>query len=127
MRKALIVLVALWAMVAFASGAMGQEKKDETQTPAAEKAKPEKPKASKPMRAYGTVAAYEAGKTVTVKGTKGKEWTFDIAPDAKINGEIKEGSKIRVVYKMEGDKMVASSISLARERKGAGKKEEEKK
>jgi hypothetical protein len=32
-----------------------------------------------------------------------------------------------VVYKMEGDKMVASSISLARKRKGAGKKEEEKK
>jgi hypothetical protein len=117
MKKLLIVLVALFAMAAFATGGMAQERKSETPAPAAEKAKPEKPKASKPMRAYGTVAAYDAGKTIKVKGSKEKEWTFDIAPDAKIKGEVKEGAKVRVVYRKEDDKMVAASISVAAAKK----------
>ena len=123
MRKLLIVLVALFAMVAFVSGVVAQEKKAETQAPAAEKAKAEKPKASKPMRAYGTIAAYEVGKTIKVKGSKEKEWTFDISPDAKIKGEVKEGAKVRVVYKKEDDKMVATSISVAAKKAKTVKKE----
>jgi len=124
MRKLLIVLVALFAMAAFISGVVAQEKKAETQAPAAEKAKDEKPKASKTMRAYGTIAAYEAGKTIKVKGAKEKEWTFDIAPDAKIKGEVKEGAKVRVVYKKEDDKMVATSISAASPKKAMPVKKE---
>ena len=123
MRKLLIVLVTLFAMIAFVSGVVAQEKKAETPAPAAEKAKAEKPKASKPMRAYGTVAAYEAGKTIKVKGSKEKEWTFDIAPDAKIKGEVKEGAKVRVVYSKEDGKMVATSISLAAKKVKTVKKE----
>ena len=111
MRKLLVVLVALFATVAFVSGVVAQEKKAETQAPAAEKAQAEKPKASKPMRAYGAVEAYEAGKTIKVKGAKEKEWTFDIAPDAKVKGEVKEGAKVRVMYKTEGDKKIATSIA----------------
>ena len=122
MRKLLIVLVALFAMAAFISGVVAQEKKAETQAPAAEKAKAEKPKASKTMRAYGTIAAYEAGKTIKVKGAKEKEWTFDIAPDAKIKGEVKEGAKVRVVYSKKDDKMVATSISVAVKKAKTGKK-----
>jgi hypothetical protein len=117
MRKILMTLVVLFAMVAFASGAVAQEKKDETQAPAAEKAKPAKPKASKHMRVYGTVAAYEAGRTIKVKGKKEQEWMLDIAPEAKIKGEVKEGGKVRVVYKKEGDKMVATSISAVTPKK----------
>jgi hypothetical protein len=94
----------------------------EAPAPSGEKAKAEKPKASKPMRAYGTVAAYEAGKTIKVKGAKEKEWTFDIAPDAKIKGEVKEGAKVRVVYSKKDDKMVATSISVAVKKAKTGKK-----
>ena len=124
MRKILIALVVLFAMVTFASGAIAQEKKDETQAPAAEKAKPEKPKGSKPMRVYGTVAAYEAGKTIKVKGKKEQEWILDIAPEARIRGEVKEGGKVRVGYRKEGDKMVATSISAANPKKARPVKKE---
>jgi Cu/Ag efflux protein CusF len=117
MRRLLIVLVALFAMAAFVSGVVAQEKKAEPPAPAVEKDKTEKAKASKPMKAYGTVVAYEVGKTIKVKGKKEKEWTFDIAPDAKIKGKVKEGGKVRVVYKKEGDKMVATSISVATAKK----------
>ena len=125
MRKILIILVALFAMVAFASGVIAQEKKAEQPAPAAEKAK-----AVKAIRAFGTVSAYEAGKTITVKGKKEKEWTFDIAPDAKIKGEVKEGAKVQVRYKKEGDKMIATSIAVSAKKGKAAKKEmkeEEKK
>jgi len=123
MRKVLIILVALFAMAAFVSGVVAQEKKAEQPAPAAEKAKP-----VKAMRAFGTVSAYEAGKTITVKGKK-EELTFDIAPEAKIKGEVKEGARVHVMYKKEGDKRIATSITVAAKKGKAAKKKatEEKK
>ena len=94
----------------------------EAPAPPGEKAKAEKPKASKPMRAYGIVAAYETGKTIKVKGSKEKEWTFDIAPEVKIKGEVKDGAKVRVVYKKEGEKMIANSILVASAKKAKREK-----
>ena len=124
MKKILIVLIALFAMVAFVSGVVAQQK---AETPAAAP-KAEKPKAPKAMHFKGTVAAYEAGKMITVKGAKEKEMTFDIAANAKIKGEVKEGAKVVVMYKKDGDKMVATSISAAAPKKPkAEKKAEEKK
>ena len=118
MKKVMIVLVALLALVSFVSGVVAQEKKVEaTPTPAVEKAKAEKPKAAKSMKFSGTVATYEAGKMIKVKGAKEKELTFDVAPDAKIKGEVKEGGKVTVLYKKEGEKMIAHSISVAHVRK----------
>ena len=107
MKKTLIVLIALFAMVAFVSGVVAQQ-----QTPQSQKHKA-------PGITYfkGTVMAYEAGKTITVKGAKGKEVTLDIAPDAVIKGEVKEGAKVAVAYKKDGDKVVATGIKVA------GKKE----
>ena len=109
MKKVLIVLVALFAMVAFVSGVLAQQEK-KTETPAAAP-KAEKPKAPKPMKFSGTVAAYEAGKMIKIKGVKGKEMTFDVTADTKVKGEVKEGAKATVAYKKEGDKMVATAIS----------------
>jgi len=97
MKKFLIVLVALFAMVAFVSGVVAQQKEE---APAAAP-KAEKPKAAKTHHFKGTVAAYEAGKMITVKGAKEKEMTFDVAADAKIKGEVKEGAKVTVMYKKE--------------------------
>jgi Cu/Ag efflux protein CusF len=67
------------------------------------------------------VATYEAGKVMKVK-SKEKEMVFDVTGDTKIKGEVKEGAKVTVMYKKEGDKMVATAITVA-----AGKKAEEKK
>lgn len=126
MKKFLVVLVALLAMVAFVSGVVAQEKKAEKPAApaAAEKPKVEKPKVPK---ATGTVVAYEAGKTIKVK-VKDKEMAFNIAADAKVKGEVKEGAKVTVTYKKEADKLIATAISVPAPKKPkAEKKAEEKK
>jgi hypothetical protein len=123
MKKLLIVLVALFAMVAFVSGVVAQEKK--TETPAAAP-KAEKPKAPKAMKFSGAVAAYEAGKMIKIKG-KDKEMTFDATADTKVKGEVKEGAKATVTYKKEGDKMVATAISGPAPKKPKTEKPPEKK
>jgi hypothetical protein len=104
MKKTLIVLIALFAMVAFVSGAVAQK----SETPQSQKTKA-------PGITYfkGTVMAYEAGKMIKVKGAKGKEVTLDIAPDAVIKGEVKEGAKVAVAYKKDGDKVVCTGIKVA--------------
>ena len=117
MKKLMMGLVILLATATFVTGTLAQGQIVAPQSPDAEKANAEKHKASKPMKVYGTVVAYEAGKTIAVKGRKGKEWMFAIAPDAKIKGEVKEGGKVRVGYKKEDDKMFATYISVATPRK----------
>src|SRR5512135_2972377 len=141
MKRALVILIALLVTVAFAGGAIAQAPaKTEKPAAAPEKAapaaapekaaKPEKakPKEAKAMKASGTVAAYEAGKMIKVKGPKDKEWTFDVTGDTKMKGDVKEGAKVTVMYKKEGDKMVANSISVAppAKKKAAPMKEEKK-
>ena len=134
MKRALIVMVALLAMVAFVSGVMAQApaKTEKPAAPAPEKAASEKPKpaadkpkADKPkaMKFAGAVAGYEAGKMIKVKGSKDKEMTFDVMGDTKMKGEVKEGAKVTVMYKKDGDKMVATSITVSAEKKAAPKKE----
>jgi len=137
MKRILVLVVALLTMVAFASGVMAQAPKTEKPAaPAPEKAAPapapkaaaEKPKAEKPkaLKATGAVAAYQAGQMIAVK-VKDKEMKFNIAADAKVKGEIKEGAKVTVMYKKDGDKIVATSISGPAPKKEAPKKEAPKK
>ncbi len=131
MKKVLIVAVALLTVLAFVSGVMAQEKKaapapaPEKAAPAApeKKAAPEKaPKAAKGAKFSGTVAAFDAAaKTLKVKG-KEKEMEFAVADDAKIKGDVKEGAKVTVAYKKEGDKNVATAISVASAKKAKGEK-----
>ena len=132
MKRMLIVMVALLAMVAFASGVIAQAPADgpapaAAPAPAAEKPKMEKPKEAKAMKFGGAVAAYEAGKMIKVKGAKDKEMTFDVTGDTKMKGEVKEGAKVTVMYKKDGDKMMATSISVAPPPKKKAAPKEEKK
>ncbi len=135
MKRSLVVMVALLAMVAFVSGVMAQApaKTEKPAAPAVEKAAPapekpkpaaEKPKADKPkaMKFAGAVTGYEAGKMIKVKGAKDKEMTFDVMGDTKMKGEVKEGAKVTVMYKKDGDKMVATSIAMTPEKKAPSKK-----
>jgi translation initiation factor IF-2 len=132
MKRTLVVMVALLAMVAFVSGVMAQAPAttEKPAAPAVEKAAPapapaqpkpaaEKPKTEKPkaLKFSGAVAGYEAGKMIKVKGSKDKEMTFDVTGDTKMKGEVKEGAKVTVNYKKDGAKMVATSITVSAEKK----------
>jgi hypothetical protein len=120
MKRMLIIMAVLMVTVAFAGWAIAQAPAKTEKPAAAAPAKTEKPaaaapaaeKAAKPMKFSGTIAAYEAGKMIKVKGAKDKEMTFDVTGDTKTKGEIKEGAKATVMYKKEGDKMTATSISV---------------
>ena len=104
MKKFLIIMVALFVSFAFVTGVMAAEKKA----------------AVKPMKVQGTVTAYEEGKTLKVKAKK-TDLDFDIAADATVQGEVKEGAMVSVTYKKEGDKNTATSIT-AIEKKAKKKK-----
>jgi hypothetical protein len=103
--------------VAFVSVAVAQKAEEKTTTTTTT----EKTKAPKALKVTGAVAAYEAGKTITVKA-KDKDMVFDIAADAKIKGEVKDGAKVTVTYKKDGDKMVASAIAVAAAKKPKAEK-----
>ncbi len=120
-----MVLISLLAMMAFVSGVLAQDKPAATEKPKVEKAKASKPKAPKVLKASGAVTAYEAGKMIKVKG-KNKEMEFDIAPKAKVRGEVKEGAKVTVSYKKDGDKMVATAISVPAVKKQKVSKKDKK-
>ena len=123
MKKSLIFLVAMLTTMAFAGGVMAQGQAKpaapaatEKQAPAPEKAKVEKEEATKAMKASGNVTAYEAGKVIKVK-EKDKEMAFDITANTQVKGEVKDGAKVTVMYKKEGDKMVATAITAMVEKK----------
>jgi len=139
MKKVFVVMIALLTMVAFASSVMAQAPAKPAEPakaaePAksavpAEKAKADKPKAEKkaaPSKFMGAVAGYEAGKMIKVKG-KDKEMSFDVTGDTKVTGEVKDGAKVTVTYKKDGDKMVATAIAVPAAKKAAEKKATEKK
>ena len=135
MSKILTVLVALLTMTAFAGGAVaqGQTKPaapaatEKPAVPAPEKQKATEPKSEKKeavpqaMKASGTVAAYEAGKMIRVKD-KDKEMAFDLSTDSKVKGDVKNGTNVTVMYKKDGDKIVATDITVAAEKKVEEKK-----
>jgi hypothetical protein len=133
MSKILSVFVALLAMAAFTGSVMaqGQAKPaapavtEKPAVPAPEKQKATEPKTEKKdvIKAMdsGTVVAYEAGKVIKVK-EKDREMAFDVTGNTKVKGEVKNGANVTVMYKKDGDKMVATDIIVA-----AGKKVEEKK
>ena len=97
MKKLFIVLIALLTVVAFLSVSDAGAK----------------PKA---MKASGEVTAYDAGKTIPIKGAKA-DMTFAITADTKVTGEVKEGAKVTVMYTKAGDTMTATSIQAATAKK----------
>ncbi len=134
MKKNLIILIGLLTVAAFAGSVMAQGQAKPAAPPATEKQvapAPEKSKATEPksekkeasqdMKASGTVSAYEAGKLVRIKD-KDKEMVFDLTGQTVVKGEIKDGAKVAIMYKKEGDKMVATGITVT-----AQKRVEEKK
>jgi hypothetical protein len=105
MKKFLIIMVALFVSFAFVTGVMAAEKKAAVKT----------------MKAQGTVTAFDAeNKTLKVK-VKKTDLDFDVAADATVQPEVKEGAMVSVTYKKEGKKNIATSITVI-EKKAKKKK-----
>jgi len=134
MKKNMFVLISLFIIATFVGLVMAQTQAkpttpaatDKPSVSAAEKAKTEGPKvekkeAPKAIRVSGTVAAYESGKMIKMKG-KDQEMAFDLTSDTRVKGEIRDGAKVTVMYKKEGDKMVATAITVVAEKKVEEKK-----
>ena len=112
--KKIIVLVSLLTLVVFVFGAIAQPKPSPAAAPA-----------PAPMKFSGTIAKVdEMGKMIDVKGKVKKEektMTFAIDDMAKITkgkaemkmADLKEGTKVSVEYKKEGDKMIATAVKLS--------------
>ncbi len=123
-RNFSFLIIAMLTTMAFAGSVMAQGQAKPAAPPAAQKQAPapEKQKAAeqkeavKPMEASGNVAAYEAGKMIKIKG-KDKELSFDLTGSTTIKGEVKDGAKVTVMYKKEGEKMVATAITVTPEKK----------
>jgi hypothetical protein len=134
MKSTLVLSVGLLTIFAFGTAALaqGQAKQSAPAAPAASAPPSEKLKgndvkgitkeqASNAMETSGTVAGYEANKMIKVK-SKDSEMAFEVTSDTKVKGEIKEGANVTVMYKKEGNKMVASAITTGFEKKAEEKK-----
>ena len=121
--KKLVLLVAVLALVAFASGVMAQQKAAPAPAPAApaSTAPAKAIKAAKAEKFSGTVSSVdEAAKTVVVKSKKGEK-TFTLADTTKITrggkemalADLKQGMNVSVSYKMEADKAMATAITAS--------------
>jgi hypothetical protein len=134
MKKNMIAFVALLAMITFAGVAMAQtpakptapavtdkSSVSTTEKPKAEGPNVEKKETPKAIRVSGTVEEYEAGKMIKVKD-KDKEMAFDLTRDTKVKGDVKYGAKVTVMIKKEGDKLIATTITVVAEKKVEEKK-----
>ena len=119
--KKVIFVVALLTMVAFVSGVMAQMKPAPAPAKPAGTAAPAPAKEMKMQKFSGTVDKMdEAAKTVVVKGKKGDK-TFMIDAMTKMTkggkempmADLKSGMNVSVEYKMDGDKMMATSIKAS--------------
>jgi hypothetical protein len=51
----------------------------------------------------GTVKSYDAGKSIKVEGPGGKNYSFDLDEAARVEGNIAEGSMVKVTYYKSDD------------------------
>ena len=122
--KKMLLLVTLFALVAFVSGVMAQQKPAPAPAAPASTA-PAKPMGMKMEKFTGAISKVDQmGKMIEVKGKMKKEektMTFAINDMTKIMKgkatmkmeDLKEGMMASVEYKMEGDKMIAATIKLS--------------
>jgi uncharacterized alpha/beta hydrolase family protein len=120
--KKIISLFVVLILVAFVSGVMAQQKPATTPAPAPKAAAPEKVKLEK---FSGTIEKVdEMAKAIDVKRKVKKEekvLTFATDDKTKITkagkdmpfADLKQGMRVSVTYKKDGDKMTAVSIKVA--------------
>ena len=138
--KWMVVLVAMLALVVFASGVMAQQK-PVIERPAA--APTPAPKTAAPVteleKFTGAIERIDQmAKTIEVKGkVKKEEKTLTITTDDKTKitrakndipfTDLKQGMKVSIQYKKDGGKMVAVALKIAAPKVPAKPKEEPEK
>jgi uncharacterized alpha/beta hydrolase family protein len=125
--KNTILLIVMLTLVAFVSGVMAQQK-PATEKPATAPAPASTPAATEKVKLEnfsGTVEKVdEMAKAIDVKGKVKKESkTLTFATDDKTKitkagknmlfADLKQGVRVSVSYKKDGDKMIAASIKVA--------------
>ena len=65
------------------------------------------------MRTTGTVDKYVKGKQIQVASSTGAVLAFNILTDTVIEGKVKKGARVIVIYQKQEEKMVANKIVAA--------------
>jgi hypothetical protein len=68
--------------------------------------------AAEAMKCEGVVKSMGEGKLVVTAGEK--DMTFETNKETKIADGVKVGAKVVVMYKKDGEKMVAQSVEVAK-------------
>ena len=101
MKKFATLAVASLFAAGISGVAMGQEKThSETTT---KQTGPGPDMKVKSETVTGTVKSYNAGKSIKVEGPGGKNYSFDLDEVARVDGNIAEGSMVKVTYYKAND------------------------
>jgi hypothetical protein len=93
--------VVLCVAVGGGAYALGQEKQHTETT--VKKTGPGPDSKTKTETVVGTVKDYEAGKKIKVEGPGGKDYSFDLDENAKLEGSVMVGQMAKVTYYKDND------------------------
>jgi hypothetical protein len=102
MKKVATLAVASLFAAGISGIAMAQEPKTHTETTTKQKG-PGPDMKTKSETVTGTVKSYTAGKSIKVEGPGGKNYSFDLDEVARVEGNVAEGSMVKVTYYKAND------------------------
>ena len=103
-RKNLVIFAAILILGAWAGLAMSAD------PPGLPKGASQVAPLPEMMRATGTVEGYVKGKKIQVTSSAGTLQSFSILTDTVIEGKVKKGARVTVIYQKQEEKMVANKI-----------------
>jgi hypothetical protein len=101
MKRITGMAIALCVAVGGGAFALGQEKQHTETT--VKKTGPGPDVKTKTETVVGTVKDYEAGKKIKVEGPGGKDYSFDLDENAKLEGSVVVGQMAKVTYYKDND------------------------
>ncbi len=107
LRKILVIFAAILTLGAWAGLAMSAD------PPGLPKGASQVAPPSEMMRTTGTVEGYVKGKKIQVTNIGGALQSFSILADTMIEGKVKKGARVTVIYQKQEEKMVANKIIAA--------------
>jgi hypothetical protein len=102
MKKIATLAVASLFAAGITGVAMAQEPKTHTET-TTKQTGPGPDMKTKSETVTGTVKSYTAGKSIKVEGPGGKNYSFDLDEVARVEGNVAEGSMVKVTYYKAND------------------------
>jgi ribosomal protein S17 len=102
MKKFATLAVASLFAAGITGVAMAQEPKTHTET-TTKQTGPGPDMKQKSETVTGTVKSYSMGKSIKVEGPGGKNYSFDLDENARVDGNIAEGQPVKVTYYKSSD------------------------